>query len=218
MKKTRIQLRSILIGIFMLAAIVSYSQISRANLINLNTAEQAITFNALANNEKLGLYIGKINELKTANYFSANEITFVDNLVSSVTAEMYSQTNAEAQFVSQKNYALTTLAWSELKWNVIFETIYTPAEFTQRFLSDNNDQVGAYSGDPGTVCHCRWSVVCPGSNTCDANAGCDKTVRGCGFLWLGQCEGLCTTNQSAGGNGFKGTGYTTTELRSQLGL
>ena len=134
MKKTKNQLMSLLTGIFMLVAIVSNSQISRANLINLNPAEQAITFNTLANNEKFGLYTGKINELKTANYFSVNEIVFVDNLISNVNAEMYSQPNAELQFISQKSYALTTLGWSDLKWNVIFETLYTPAEFTQKFL------------------------------------------------------------------------------------
>jgi hypothetical protein len=206
-------LRISLFGFALFANALVYSQISRASLINLNPEEQKVTFIALPNNEKFSLFISKLNDLKNSNYFSAQEIVFIDGIVSEVSSNIYTSPPAETYIVNKKNDALTTLGWSEIKWKVIFETLYTPEEFNQKFLVVSNEGsenvVGGGSGSEG-VCHCKWSLICPANSLCNAKSDCSVPGGGgCGWFWKDECTGRCDNNLSAGGNsGFKDSGYT----------
>ncbi|MCE2962820.1 MAG: bacteriocin fulvocin C-related protein [Chitinophagales bacterium] len=216
----KFKFRALFLGLFIMAVIESNSQISRADLIAMTPENQQSAFVSLPNNYRLALFVNKLNEIKSSGYFNPTEISFVDGIISDINENIYIQQPSIGTIDNYKNYSINTLGWAEIKWKVVFETLYTPLEFNQRFLIESDpgpeSVVPGGTGSQG-VCHCRWSLGCPGDMSCNKKLDCSAS-GGCGWFWSQECEGKCDWAYIPPGGGFKGTGETLVSLKAGLGF
>jgi hypothetical protein len=167
---------------------------TRASLINYETSKQVEIFRSLPNEQKLNLYKSKFDYLKSINYFNDDETKFIDKIFSNIDESIYSISISDELIQSYKNQATSNQGWKEVKWIILFETLYTPNEFISKIKSNENNNSENITNNPngkGTAgwCHCKWSWICF-PESCDTSSDCDGQ-GGCGFLGIRECTGRC---------------------------
>jgi hypothetical protein len=178
---------------------------SRASLVELEISKQVEIFRSLSNEQKLNLYKSKFDYLKSINYLNNDESKFIDEIFTNIDENIYSTPISDEQIQNYKNYATSNLGWKEIKWIVLFETLYTPNEFISKIKTNEDNNSENITNNPkGTTgwCHCRWSWICF-PESCDTSSDCDGQ-GGCGFLGIRECTGRCGgTKVNPGSDVFK---------------
>lgn len=186
----------------------SIKTMTRSNWVAVgNISRQRAIYNAFTPEQKVNLWRGKIQETLELNW-SADENAHLETLLTFINENPnffgnnkevteQEQDNYDLFFYNWKEYAKTTLGWSD---KLIYNTVYTPEKIADKegnlapvpFAAANvmNYTEGGIGGTPD--CDCQTAddnkYRCP--NYCSTARTC-KVSTGCGFMWQKECNGLC---------------------------
>lgn len=188
--------------------LASIKTMTRSNWVAVgDISRQRAIYNAFTPEQRVNLWKGKIQETLELNW-SADEKAHLETLLTFINENPnffgnneevteQDQDNYDLFFYNWEDYAKMTLGWDD---KLIYGIAYTPEKIADKegnlafvpiaAANVKSDTEGGSSGTP--YCDClttdnnkyRCPKYCSTARSCEAN-------RGCGKMWMENCNGLC---------------------------
>ena len=185
---------------------------NRADFLNLDDANQRGAYRAMTSEQRIQIWIGKINQVLFLEWNERERVhieklrVFIDENAMLFGRDVYVEYQDIIELEAYKwgDFALNELGWTP---ELIYAIAGNPNDIIQLeqgkvgnvyLHSETIDGVVTKNVTPKTTCDCHWTesnmFMCSnsGENCIDREiSGCEMTSFGCGLLWLAPCHGLC---------------------------
>lgn len=167
----------------------SNQNISRAMLAKMPIDYQRPIFRSLSNENKLRIFVEKINLLINTENLNQQEIDHLKSILTFMKPEYYDREYSNLLNSFSENWRITAsnnLNWSKEKISIYVASILNTKEFNNIINGVNDFEEPGFAQDCSC---CSTSDYCFFSS-CGRGA-CNGSLTGCGFLWGNVCDGLC---------------------------
>ena len=96
----------------------------------------------------------------------------------------------EVYAINWQDYALRVLKWDKGRLAFVISSLYLSETDYNNSLSQVIASTSRTKDFPVYDCGCNIGTDFCGSTTCQSS-GCNLTSGGCGWLWMGNCDGEC---------------------------
>ena len=177
--------------------VVEIQAMNRADFLTLDYAHQRGAYAAMKPEQKVQIWVGKIEEVLTLDW-TEQESQHLQSVLKLIkdNAVIFSKKRTQEEFdkfeialYRWKEYAQEELGWDK---NLLYALIATPQMM-------NVDKTLSDLGTPlvlkrGIQCYCSSErpIACTIGYYCHAKVGtCDIMEKRCGEMWQYDCDGLC---------------------------
>jgi hypothetical protein len=163
-----------------------------------NPSVQRVAYQTLTSSEMLLVWQNHLTWAKNSLTLTTSQISKIDELLGLLSVSFFEQSGTSDAFEIWK--ATTTEVFRPKQIYLLFQQ---PLSFDLNiFISSEKLQEAVDGGGGGsgtTSCHCSQAtsfcnlLLEPGGNgmfTCDKKE-CRNSVKGCGWLWQQECNGIC---------------------------
>lgn len=161
----------------------AFANITRTQLCQFRPDSARAIYNTLSAQKKSEIWQEKMDSVLVAGNLSQAEINLINSVKNQLSANFFqntNDTNMVKNFGDNIYQQASALNWTEVRMAEAFTMPFTVFEM----MPHNQAESG------GVNCECRTRTPTTCWNGCQYEPNCIK-VRGCGWFWSQECNGLC---------------------------
>ncbi len=183
---------------FVKSNILLLSQIDLDEFLSMSTLQQRAAYRSYSPEKRLELWTEKLEKVLFLESWTEQEALHIEDLINYLNIETFTKyeednltiVGNEVYAINWQDYALRVLKWDKGRLAFVISSLYLSETDYNNSLSQVIASTSRTKDFPVYDCGCNIGTDFCGSTTCQSS-GCNLTSGGCGWLWMGNCDGEC---------------------------